>query len=70
MPDGNMGKHHPGFPRTPKMDNMTSAKRHGKTPMGHGHRDYAKDRSVGSPFSASGETQHAAHENRGGRGPG
>lgn len=71
MPDGRMGAHHPGFPRTPKTDNKTGWAKKGKSCLDYvSNTNYAADRSIGSPFSVSGETQNAAHENRKGRGPG
>lgn len=63
MPDGKMGQHHPGFPRTPKVFSPADKKqlaeppvRHAVTPQGSFNKDYTADRSSGSPFSHSGDS--------------
>lgn len=65
MPDGKMGMHHPGFPRTPKTDNLTGWEKKGKSCLTteHSHRNYSYDARGGSPFGVGGDSPGGSHGN-------
>ena len=49
--------HHPGFPRTPKMDNKTGWTKKGKSCLttAHSHKNYTYDQRSGAPFGIGGK---------------
>ena len=71
MPDGRMGMHHPGFPRTPKVFSPEDKKRLAEPParLGvsaqgrHSHRNYAQDQAGGSPFGVGSSPEGGSHGN-------
>jgi hypothetical protein len=70
MPDGRMGMHHPGFPRTPKVFSPEDKKRlaepparMGITPQGSFNKNYTADARGGSPFGVGSSPEGGSHGN-------